>query len=104
MPGTATSFPGTATAFPGTATSFGGTRTAYPGTGTAYPGTGTAYPGTGTAYPGSRTAMPGYSGELNLGEIGHARKTMMGVKLDQASDSVSGQTVVDAKGCVPTYS
>lgn len=73
----------------------------------------------GTAYPGTGTAMPGYGGELNLGEIGHARKTMMGVKLDQASDSVSGttllliqnikviffhslitqgQTVVDAKG------
>eukprot|EP00040_Diaphanoeca_grandis_P014388 m.72998 g.72998 ORF g.72998 m.72998 type:complete len:977 (-) comp24508_c0_seq1:61-2991(-) len=97
FPGTSTAFPGTATAFPGTATAYG-TQTAYPGTGTAYPGTGTAYPGTGTAYPGMSTAQPGYGGQMNLGEIGHARKTMMGVKLDQAADSVTGQTVVDAKG------
>ena len=73
--------------------------TAYPGTGTAMPGNQTAYPGTGTAYPGTGTAMPG-QGHLNLGEIGHARKTMMGVKLDQAGDSVTGQTVVDTKSYV----
>lgn len=97
VPGTSTAFPGTQTAFPGTQTAFPGTQTSYGGTQTAYPGTGTAYPGIGTAYPGTQTAQPG-GGELNLGEIGHARKTMMGVKLDQASDSVSGQTVVDAKG------
>ena len=37
-------------------------------------------------------------GEIDLTEIGAARTTMMGVKLDQASDSVKGQTVVDPKG------
>jgi len=87
---TAATFGGGSTPFPGTGTAMAS------GTSTAYPGTGTAYPGTGTAYPGMGTAMPG-QGALNLGEIGHARKTMMGVKLDQASDSVTGQTVVDSK-------
>ena len=93
----------------GTTTAFSGTQTAFPGTQTAFPGTQTAYPGqsgTETAYPGMvsgmATAYPGMStvngGELNLGEIGHARKTMMGAKLDAMADSVSGQTVVDAKG------
>lgn len=42
--------------------------------------------------------MPNYQGDLDLGEIGRARTSMMGVKLDQASDSVTGQTVVDPKG------
>eukprot|EP00038_Savillea_parva_P031230 m.84021 g.84021 ORF g.84021 m.84021 type:complete len:994 (+) comp9576_c0_seq1:78-3059(+) len=99
---TASSFSsGTATAFSGTDTSFasmGGTGTVIPGMATATPGTQTAYAGIGTAYPGMGTAMPGHSGQLNLGEIGHARKTMMGVKLDQAGGAVSGQTAVDTLG------
>ncbi len=48
--------------------------------------------------PGTQTLMPDYSGNLDLGEIGRARNTMMSLKLDQASDSVTGQTVVDPKG------
>lgn len=99
---TAASFSsGTATAFAGTDTSFagmGGTGTVIPGMATAMPGTQTAYSGIGTAYPGMNTAMPQYSGQLNLGEIGHARKTMMGVKLDQAGGAVSGQSAVDTLG------
>ena len=39
-----------------------------------------------------------HTGDLDLRVIGHARNTMMGVKLDQASDSVSGKTVIDPKG------
>ena len=103
FPGTSTAFPGTSTAFPGTQTAFPGTQTAFPGTATAYGGTKTAYGGMGTALPGVGTAMPGYSGQLNLGEIGHARKTMMGVKLDQAGGAVSGQTAVDTLGYVRIY-
>ena len=53
-------------------------------------------------YGGLETPMPGtqteYAGSLDLGEIGRARNTMMSIKLDQASDSVTGQTVVDPKG------
>jgi pre-mRNA-processing factor 6 len=48
--------------------------------------------------PGTQTLMPEYAGNLDLGEIGRARNTMMSIKLDQASDSVTGQTVVDPKG------
>mmetsp|Transcript_9739 Transcript_9739/g.25020 ORF Transcript_9739/g.25020 Transcript_9739/m.25020 type:complete len:992 (-) Transcript_9739:1639-4614(-) len=100
---TAASFAsGTQTAFAGTDTSFAamgsGTGTVIPGMATATPGTQTAYAGIGTALPGMSTAMPGHSGHLNLGEIGHARKTMMGVKLDQAGGAVSGRTAVDTAG------
>jgi len=56
------------------------------------------YGGLTTPMPGTQTLMPGFTGDLDLGEIGRARNTMMGVKLDQASDSVTGQTVVDPKG------
>ncbi|EDQ91448.1 uncharacterized protein MONBRDRAFT_14895 [Monosiga brevicollis MX1] len=67
------------------------------------------YGGLQTPMPGSQTLMPSYAGacqflaatsrrDLDLGEIGRARNTMMGVKLDQVSDSVTGQTVVDPKG------
>jgi len=34
----------------------------------------------------------------DLKQIGEARGAMLGVKLDQMADSVSGQTVVDPKG------
>ncbi|CAG2165270.1 unnamed protein product [Oppiella nova] len=37
-------------------------------------------------------------GNLDLRKIGQARNTLMDLKLNQASDSVSGQTVVDPKG------
>ncbi|KAF0992802.1 hypothetical protein HZS_4182, partial [Henneguya salminicola] len=54
-------------------------------------------------FPGSMT--PGYMtsgfatpGQVDLIKIGQARKSLVGVKLDQISDSVSGQTVVDPKG------
>ena len=96
FPGTQTAFSGgTATAFPGTQTAFaGGTQTAYAG----MSGTQTAFAGgTQTAYPGMATAMQG-QGQLNLGEIGHARKTMMGVKLDAAGSTVTGQADIDVKG------
>ncbi|XP_065063649.1 pre-mRNA-processing factor 6-like isoform X2 [Rhopilema esculentum] len=57
-----------------------------------------------TPFPGAMTpgsVTPGFttpSGDLDLIKIGEARKSLVGVKLDQASDSVSGQTVVDPKG------
>jgi pre-mRNA-processing factor 6 len=38
------------------------------------------------------------SGDLDLRKIGQARNTLMDIKLNQVSDSVSGQTVVDPKG------
>ena len=43
---------------------------------------------------------PGFSTStrLDLNQIGEARNSMLGIKLDQVSDSVSGQTVVDPKG------
>ncbi|CAG2114082.1 unnamed protein product, partial [Medioppia subpectinata] len=37
-------------------------------------------------------------GNLDLRKIGQARNTLMDLKLNQASDSVTGQTVVDPKG------
>ncbi|OQR74425.1 pre-mRNA-processing factor 6-like [Tropilaelaps mercedesae] len=51
-------------------------------------------PSTGLASPFPGTS----SGELDLRKIGQARNTLMDIKLTQASDSVSGQTVVDPKG------
>jgi pre-mRNA-processing factor 6 len=38
------------------------------------------------------------SGDLDLRRIGQARNTFMEIKLNQVSDSVSGQTAVDPKG------
>lgn len=50
------------------------------------------------------------TGDLDLRKIGQARNTLMDIKLNQVSDSVSGQTVVDPKGyltdlqsMIPTY-
>lgn len=37
-------------------------------------------------------------GSLDLRRIGEARNTLMGIRLNQVSDSVGGQTVVDPKG------
>ncbi|XP_065898185.1 pre-mRNA-processing factor 6-like [Dysidea avara] len=50
--------------------------------------------------PLSGTMTPGFatSTRLDLNQIGEARNSMLGIKLDQVSDSVSGQTVVDPKG------
>ncbi|XP_011402481.1 PREDICTED: pre-mRNA-processing factor 6-like [Amphimedon queenslandica] len=55
----------------------------------------TPYPGTmtGTMTPGVSTST-----RIDLNQIGEARNSMLGIKLDQVSDSVSGQTVVDPKG------
>ncbi|XP_071804559.1 pre-mRNA-processing factor 6-like [Asterias amurensis] len=50
--------------------------------------------GMATPYPGGMTS----SGDYDLRKIGEARNTLMDVKLNQVSDSVSGQTVVDPKG------
>jgi pre-mRNA-processing factor 6 len=47
-------------------------------------------PNAGLVTPGDQT--------VDLQKIGQARSTLMGIKLSQASDSVSGQTVVDPKG------
>lgn len=47
-------------------------------------------PMTGMVTPGDQT--------VDLQKIGQARSTLMGIKLSQASDSVTGQTVVDPKG------
>ncbi|XP_064597243.1 pre-mRNA-processing factor 6-like [Liolophura sinensis] len=52
-----------------------------------------------TPYGGALTpgfATPG--GDIDMQKIGEARNTLMGIKLEQVSDSVSGQTVVDPKG------
>ncbi len=38
------------------------------------------------------------SGDIDMKKIGQARNTLMDMKLTQASDSVTGQTVVDPKG------
>ncbi|XP_077989706.1 pre-mRNA-processing factor 6-like [Glandiceps talaboti] len=52
-----------------------------------------------TPYPGGMTpGMMTPSGDVDLRKIGEARNTLMDIKLNQVSDSVSGQTVVDPKG------
>lgn len=61
-----------------------------PRTGLKTPMAGTA---TGILTPGMMTP-----GNLDLRKIGQARNTLMDIKLNQVSDSVSGQTVVDPKG------
>lgn len=50
--------------------------------------------GTSTSL-GTRSILPG---ELDLRKIGQARNTLMDLKLNQVSDSVTGQTVIDPKG------
>lgn len=71
-------------------------------------------PGSGLAstVPGLATpaGMLTPTGDMDLRKIGQARNTLMNVKLSQASDSVTGQTVVDPKGyltdlqsMIPTY-
>lgn len=57
----------------------------------------TPFPG-GMTPSGMMTGLSTPSADLDLIKIGEARKSLVGVKLDQASDSVSGQTVVDPKG------
>lgn len=58
-----------------------------------------------TPYPGANTPggimTPGWatsSMDLDLRKIGQARNALMDIKLNQVSDSVSGQTVIDPKG------
>ena len=60
--------------------------------------------------PHSTPGMLTPSGDIDLTKMGQARNTLMNVKLNQVSDSVSGQTVVDPKGyltdlqsMIPTY-
>lgn len=50
-------------------------------------------PRTGLMTPGDMSTS-----NLDLRKIGQARNTLMDIKLTQASDSVTGQTVVDPKG------
>ncbi|XP_030829995.1 pre-mRNA-processing factor 6 [Strongylocentrotus purpuratus] len=52
-------------------------------------------PYSGKMTPGMLTPS---GGEYDLRKVGEARNTLMGVKLNQVSDSVDGQTVVDPKG------
>lgn len=47
---------------------------------------------------GLSSSIAGMSTEIDMKKIGQARNTLMDMKLTQASDSVSGQTVVDPKG------
>ena len=48
---------------------------------------------------GMQTPMSGGATPLtDLKSIGEAREAVLSVKLDQMSDSVTGQTVVDPKG------
>lgn len=49
----------------------------------------------GTSTTGILSTAPSH---LDLRKIGQARNTLMDIKLNQASDSVAGQTVVDPKG------
>ncbi|XP_076062017.1 pre-mRNA processing factor 6 [Oratosquilla oratoria] len=58
------------------------------------PGSGLASMMPGTSTPGMVTP----SGDLDLRKIGQARNTLMGMRLNQVSDAVGGQTVVDPKG------
>ena len=44
---------------------------------------------------GTKSVVPG---DLDLRKIGQARNTLMDLKLNQVSDSVTGQTVIDPKG------
>ena len=44
---------------------------------------------------GSKSVIPG---DLDLRKIGQARNTLMDLKLNQVSDSVTGQTVIDPRG------
>ncbi|KAJ7389286.1 Pre-mRNA-processing factor 6 [Desmophyllum pertusum] len=62
-----------------------------------YGGLQTPFPG-GVTPGGMTSGFSTPSANLDLIKIGEARKSLVGVKLDQASDSVSGQTVVDPKG------
>lgn len=50
--------------------------------------------GTGSIV-GTKSVVPG---DLDLRKIGQARNTLMDLKLNQVSDSVTGQTVIDPKG------
>jgi pre-mRNA-processing factor 6 len=58
--------------------------------------------GLDTPIAGMATPMPGGAGGAStiadLTTIGEARGSVLGVKLDQVSDNVQGQTVVDPKG------
>ncbi|KAL5494082.1 hypothetical protein EMCRGX_G015354 [Ephydatia muelleri] len=56
------------------------------------------YGGLNTPFPGTMTPGFSTSTRIDLNQIGEARNSMLGIKLDQVSDSVSGQTVVDPKG------
>lgn len=51
---------------------------------------GTMDPALGSATPGTSTA--------NMSSLSHARGTVLGLKLDKMSDSVTGQTAVNPKG------
>jgi pre-mRNA-processing factor 6 len=61
--------------------------------------------------PGWRTGVQTSAAtSLDLRKIGAARNQLMDMKLNQVSDSISGQTVVDPKGyltdlqsMIPTY-
>ncbi|XP_014675353.1 PREDICTED: pre-mRNA-processing factor 6-like [Priapulus caudatus] len=56
--------------------------------------------GLDSTFPGGMTpgGLTTPVGELDLRKIGQARNTLMDMKLNQVSDSVHGQTVVDPKG------
>merc|ERR1719197_1355811 len=54
--------------------------------------------GGGLATPMPGSSAGGASTIADLTTIGEARGSVLGVKLDQVSDSVQGQTVVDPKG------
>uniref|UniRef100_T1JXH8 Pre-mRNA-processing factor 6 n=1 Tax=Tetranychus urticae TaxID=32264 RepID=T1JXH8_TETUR len=57
-------------------------------------------PNTGMVTPMSSGIATGLTtpGDLDLRKIGQARNTLMDIRLNQVSDSVTGQTVVDPKG------
>eukprot|EP00126_Sphaerothecum_destruens_P006498 Sdes_comp19385_c0_seq1m10681 len=59
---------------------------------------GSATPFSGMMTPFSHSAMKNNQQGNDLTQIGEARNSMLGVKLDQISDSVHGQTTVDPKG------
>ena len=84
---------------------YGGLQTPMPGAQTLKPGLSFTHPFTHSftySFTHSFTHLPVLprptKGDVDMLEVGAARGTLMRMNLDQISDSVTGQTVVDPKG------
>lgn len=62
--------------------------------------------GTAQVLDGTQSSIPGsgYKSIINMSGLAGARTTVLGMSLDQMSDSVTGQTVVDPKGYLTSMS